>query len=113
MKQSLSKITAIFATGTAFLGSCCALPLLLLGLGAGSASLASSLAPFRPYFMGITFLLLGIAFYAVYGCKQTCEGEGACNMKSIRRTKILLWMATGLVLLFLIGPGIIARCILS
>ncbi|MBI4280592.1 mercury transporter MerT [Candidatus Uhrbacteria bacterium] len=113
MKQSVSKITAVFATGTAFLGSCCALPLLLLGLGVGSAGLATALAPFRPYMIGITVLLLGIAFYTVYGCKQTCEGEGVCDVKSIRRTKILLWAATGLVLLFLVGPGIIAQCILS
>lgn len=113
MKQSIPKITAIFATGTAFLGSCCALPLLLLGLGVGSAGLATTLAPFRPYMIGITFLLLGIAFYTVYGRKQTCEGEGVCDVKSIRRTKIMLWMATGLTLLFLVGPSIIANCILS
>ncbi|MBI4237545.1 MAG: mercury transporter MerT [Deltaproteobacteria bacterium] len=113
MKQSIPKITAIFATGTAFLGSCCALPLLLLGLGVGSAGLATSFAPFRPYMIGITFLLLGIAFYTVYGCKQTCEGIGACDVKNIRRTKIMLWVATGLALLFLVGPSIVARCILS
>lgn len=127
MKQHLSKITALFATGSAFLGSCCALPLLLLGLGVGGAGLATALAPFRPYMIGITFLLLGIAFYTVYGCKQTCdpttcldrkagfqpgnrwwgEGEGACDVKSIRRTKIMLWVATGLALLFLIGPQLI------
>ncbi len=112
MKQSVSKITAVFATGTAFLGSCCALPLLLLGLGVGSAGLATTLAPFRPYMIGITLVLLGIAFYTVYGCKQSCEG-GVCDVKNIRRTKIWLWIATGLALLFLIGPDIIARCILS
>lgn len=113
MKQSISKITALFATGTAFLGSCCALPLLLLGLGVGSAGLATTLAPFQPYLIGLTFLLLGVAFYTVYGCKQTCEGEGACDVKGIRRTKILLWVATGLALLFLVGPSIIAQCIQS
>lgn len=119
MKQHLSKITAIFATGTAFLGSCCALPLLLLGLGAGSAGLATTLAPFRPYMIGITCLLLGIAFYTVYGRKQICEGEGlpaggqgACDVNSMRRTKLMLWVATGLALLFLVGPSIIAQCIL-
>ena len=113
MKQNISKLTATLATGTAFLGSCCALPLLLLGLGIGSASLSTTLAPFRPYFIGITLVLLGVAFYTVYGCRQTCEGEGVCDVKSIRRTKMLLWIATGLALLFLIGPSIVAQCILS
>ncbi len=112
MKQSISKITAIFATGTAFFGSCCVLPLLLMGLGIGSAGLTTALAPFRPYLIGGTILLLGIAFYTVYGRKQNCECEGACDIKSIRRTKILLWVATGFSLLFLIGPELIARCFL-
>lgn len=103
---------ALFAIGTAFVGSCCALPFLLLSLGVGSAGLATAVAPFRPYMIGFTIVLLGTAFYRVYGRKQTCEG-GACDIKSIRRTKIWLWVATGLALLFLIGPDIIARCLLS
>lgn len=112
MKQSLSKIAAFFATGTALLGSCCALPLLLMALGVGGAGFASALAPFRPYMIGITFFLLGIAFYTVYGCKKTCEGDPSCDVKKIRRTKIMLWVATGLALLFLTGPNIV-QCVLS
>lgn len=113
MKHALSKITAFFATGTALLGSCCALPLLLMGLGVGGAGLATTLAPFRPYLIGVTFLLLGIGFYIVYGCKHTCAGEGACDSRKIRRTTIMLWVATGLALLFLVGPSIIAQCLLQ
>ncbi len=107
MKKSISKVAASLATVTAFFGSCCALPLLLLSLGVGSAGFASVFAPFRAYLIGITLLLLGIAFYAVYGCRQTCEGEGSCETKDIRRTKILLWIATILAFLFLLGPTII------
>lgn len=109
MKPSMAKCIAIFATGTALLGSCCALPLLLMGLGVGSAGFSAALAPFRPYMIGITFLLLGIVFVAVYGRARPCEGQGACNVQSIRRTKMLLWVATGLALLFLIGPNLITH----
>lgn len=112
MKQTLSKIAAFFAMGTAFLGSCCALPLLLMALGVGGAGFASALAPFRPIMIGITFVLLGVAFYTVYGCKQACAEDGTCDVKKIRRTKIMLWVATGLALLFLIGPSIF-QCALS
>lgn len=107
MKQKLTKLSALLAMGSAFLGSCCALPLLLLSVGVGSASLTTALVPFRPYFILVTFIFLAIAFYLVYGCKPVCEGKGACNIKSIRRTKILLWIATGLALLFLVGPTIV------
>lgn len=106
--MQLSRITAVGATIFAFFGSCCALPLLLLSLGIGSAGLASTLVPFRPYLIGATLLLLGVAFYAVYGCKETCVGDGMCDVKKIRRTKILLWVATGSALLFLVGPNLIA-----
>ena len=112
MKGKATQITAILATVTAFFGSCCALPLLLLGLGVGGAGLASTVAPFRPYLIGVTLLLLGIAFYAMSGRGRSCAEEESCDVKSVRRTKILLWIATGLVFLFLIGPDIIARFLL-
>lgn len=111
MKQTISKIAAVFGTGTAFLGSCCALPLLLLALGVGGAGFAAALAPIRPYMIGVTLVLLGIGFYTVYGCKQTCEDKGTCDVKRIRRTKIMLWVATVLALIFLIGPSIIVHCL--
>lgn len=107
MKQNTSKIMAVLATVTAFLGSCCALPLLLLGL-TGTVGFATALVPYRNYFIAVTIILLAIAFYFVYGCKTvTCEDSKLCGPKSQRITKILLWVSTGLVLLFLIGPQLI------
>lgn len=106
--KRLTRVSALLATGTAFLGSCCALPLLLLSLGVGSLGFAAALVPFRPYLTIVTLLLLGIAFYLVYGCKTVCEGKEACDIKSIRRTKILLWVAAGLAFIFLVGPSVIA-----
>lgn len=108
MKEHISKITAIFATGTAFLGSCCALPLLLLGL-TGTVGFATVLVPYQKYFTAITIILLAVAFYLVYGRKTvTCDNSKICSPKSQRVTKILLWISTGLALLFLIGPRLIA-----
>lgn len=113
MSEKLSRWAAGVATVAAFVGSCCALPLLLLSLGVGSMGFATALVPYRPYFMGAALLLLAVAFYFVYGRRQEC-GEGkACDLKSIRRTKILLWFSAGLALLFFFGPDLIARWFLS
>lgn len=113
MSQNLSKFAAGVATFTAFFGSCCALPLLLLSLGVGSMGLATALAPYRPYFIGATVLLLALAFYGVYGRKQECSDDKACDIKGVRRTKMLLWIATGSAWVFLFGPELIARFFLS
>lgn len=113
MKQTLSKAGAGLATMTAFFGSCCALPLLLMSLGVGSMGFAAALVPYQPYLTAATIMLLAAAFYLVYGRRQTCADKDACDVKSIKRTKILLWVATAFALLFLIGPSIIARFLLS
>jgi len=95
---------------TAFVGSCCALPLLLMGLGAGGMGFAAALAPYRSYFIGFTVLLLGTSFYFVYFKKTPpCDDTALCSIKSQKFTKIMLWVATVLALVFLIGPDIIAR----
>ena len=108
MKVNIPKVTATLATLTAFFGSCCALPLLLLGM-TGTVGFAAVLAPYQKYFTAITVILLAVAFYLVYGRKTTaCENPNFCSPKSQRVTKILLWISTGLALFFLIGPHIIA-----
>lgn len=112
MKQTLSKAGAVLATGTAFFGSCCALPLLLMSLGMGSMGFAAALVPYQTYLTIATIVLLATAFYLVYGHKQTCSNNEACDIKSIRRTKILLWVATGLALIFFVGPIVIAQFLL-
>lgn len=113
VKQNMSKISAILATVTALLGSCCALPLLLLGL-TGTVGFATVLVPYQGYFTAVTVVLLAVAFYFVYGQKTvTCEDPNLCSPKSQRVTKMLLWISTVLVLLFLIGPQLFTCLIAS
>lgn len=93
---------------TAFFGSCCALPILLLGL-TGTVGFASVLVPFQKYFTIGTVVLLGIAFYLVYGRKTAvCEDSTVCNPKSQRATKVLLWISAALAAGLLVGPYLIA-----
>ncbi len=114
-QMKISQMTAIGASVTAFFGSCCALPLLLLGL-TGTVGFTSVLAPYQKYFTIGTIILLGTAFYLVYGRKQqVClpagkagENPKLCSPRSQGLTKILLWISTALAAIFLIGPHLIA-----
>ncbi|HSA59218.1 MAG TPA: hypothetical protein VLJ37_05985 [bacterium] len=109
--MQLSRIAAVSAGVTAFFGSCCALPLLLLGL-TGTVGFASVLVPYQKYFTLGTVVLLGTAFYLVYGRNPVvCDppkADKVCNSKSQKITKVLLWVATALAAIFLIGPHFLA-----
>lgn len=106
--MQLSQITAVGASAAALFGSCCALPLFLLGL-TGTVGFASVLVPYQKYFTALTIVLLGTAFYLVYGKKQAvCEDAKLCNPTSQKWTKILLWISATLAAIFLIGPYLIA-----
>lgn len=106
--MQLARMTAIGASAAAFVGSCCALPLLLLGL-TGTVGFASVLVPYQNYFTILTIVLLGTAFYLVYGRKlPVCEDAKLCSPASQKWTKILLWTSTVLAAIFLIGPHLIA-----
>jgi len=88
------------AAFSAFFGSCCALPLLMLTL-TGTAGFAAQLVPYQKYFTLAALLFLAAAFYLVYGKKT---GGEVCSLRRRRATLILLWVSTLLVLVFLIGP---------
>lgn len=90
-----------FATGSiiaAFVASlCCLGPLLLGGVGLGAA-LIGTFAPLRPYFLGLSGVLLAAGFYFAYRKPKTsvsCDGEVCTPQSRTRRmAKPLLWLAT-------------------
>jgi len=83
---------------------CCIVP--VLGVVGGSSSLMSSvswLEPFRPFFIGGTFLLLGFAWYQTITTKKD---ECGCNEKpSFFKTKKFLGVVTVVSLLLLSFPS--------
>ncbi len=90
---------------------CCIGPLVLLALGVGGAWVGSltALEPFRPYFMGITFIFLGYAFYRIYrkpGAEECEPGSYCANPKSDKINKISLWSVTLLILILFSVPYI-------
>jgi mercuric ion transport protein len=74
---------------------CCIGPVLASLFGIGTFAGASSLDALRPYLLGLTGLLIAVAFYLAYRKKLMQCAEGNCAPK--HKNKILLWMTTALV----------------
>src|SRR5947208_4245917 len=80
--------------------SCCVFPVALSFLGASGLAFAAALTPYRPYFIGLTLLSLGTAFYFTYRPQRDCPPEEACAVPRRRKFQvILLWTVTALVVL--------------
>ncbi len=63
------------------------------------------LEPYRPFFLGLTVVLLGSAFYVTYrpAGGSTCAGNGSGTTSSNRVAKTVLWLTAAVVVL--VGPG--------
>ncbi len=95
--------TVVAAVGASL---CCIVPVAVVFLGVGSAALGAQLEPIRPFFMGLTVLLLGIAFYQVYKPnREDCEpGQSCARPEGQRRQRIIIWMAAILALVVAAFP---------
>jgi len=100
----------------AFLASiCCIGPVVFAALGVGvgatgflanTAGVLKALLPYRPLFIGLTMILLGISFYLAYR-KPTVGGVScqACVPASgVRPNRWLLWIITGLAVVLMLAP---------
>ncbi len=94
------KIGVVGAIGAALLASvCCIGPVVLAGLGIGAVAAAQSFAPYRPWFLAITVVFLGLGFYFAYHRPKqaACEGEVCETPRIARWGRPLLWLATVMV----------------
>lgn len=115
-KWSLASIAG--AVLSAFLASlCCLGPLVFAVLGIGGAGLLVKFEPYRPYFTVLTLGLLGAGFYFTYRAPRraaktasTAGGaECACEHPTSNKVgKVMLWLATLLVIGFLGFPYVAA-----
>ncbi len=74
---------------------CCIGPLAIVLLGVNGAILAAGFKPYRFYLLGASVVLLGFAFWSVYGGRRVRDGA-TCPMRAGRWTKVVLWTALGL-----------------
>jgi mercuric ion transport protein len=83
---------------------CCILPLAVAVLGVGSAALGAKLEPFRPWFAGLTVVLLGFALYRAYR-PVPCAPDGLCAVPaSRRRQRTVLWIVAAVALALMAFP---------
>lgn len=88
--------------GAVLLSSCCIAPLVLITLGASGAWIGqlTAMKAYQPVFLLFTTGFLGYGFWRVYGkSNQQCADESCAMPRSDRILKVVLWAATGLVLL--------------
>jgi hypothetical protein len=80
--------------------SCC-LPVGTFLAAAGLAGTSAFMDSARPYFLGLSLLLLGFGFWQTYGAKS-------CPARKNRAAVLLLWFAVGMVLILFLFPQAIA-----
>ncbi len=89
--------------GAVLASSCCIVPIVLLSLGISGAWIGNltALAPYKPYFVAATVILLGAGYWQVYvKPRRACATGSYCaNPSSGRITKAALWIATVVVVL--------------
>lgn len=99
-----SVVTAIVAS------LCCLGPTVLAVLGVGSLGAFAAFEKYRPYFIGLTALLLGLAFYLAYRKRQVRCEDGTCKVEGAGKwNKIGIWGATVLAALAIAYPYLAAK----
>lgn len=94
---------------------CCIGPLVFAALGVGiggtglladTAGFLKGLLPYRPWFIGLTVLLLGVSFYlACRKLTSACAPGSICaSRETTRASRVLLWVVTAIALVLVLAP---------
>lgn len=86
---------------------CCVVPLVLLLLGISGSWIGSlsAMEPFRPYFIALTLLFLGLAARKLYSRPNACEPGTLCATPGVqRRQRVMFWIVAVLLLALLAVP---------
>jgi mercuric ion transport protein len=103
--SSLSAMgSSLVATTTAF---CCVGPAVIAVLGTTGAIAAARLAPYRPYFILGSILLLGLGFWLAYRPRPGCIGK-TCATRTAKITRVLLFLAVLITMVAILLPNFIS-----
>jgi mercuric ion transport protein len=97
-------------TGGVFAGLaaslCCIGPLLSLTLGLGSFAASTWFAQWRPVFLGVSFVLLGLAWYLTYRRPKVDCADESCARPPGKAARIGLWVGTLVALAAAVYPSL-------
>ncbi len=107
--MSTSPVTTMISSVVAGIvaSTCCLGPLILLTLGVSGSWIGnlSAMEPYRPIFMGITLIFLGLAFRKLYRVPQACAVDKPCaRPDNLRKQRIILWLVSIFVLAVMSFP---------
>lgn len=86
---------------------CCVGPLVLLAFGIGGTWVGSltAMEPYRPIFIGLTLLFLGLAFRKLYLVSQSCTpGTPCADPRTVQSQRLTFWIVAVLLLGLLAVP---------
>lgn len=107
-KTALSTVGSVVTAVVASL--CCIGPAVLAIAGAGSLSAFSAFETYRPYFIGVTVLLLGSAFYLTYRKREVKCEDGSCKIQGAGKwNKLGVWSAAIIAVLAISYPYLAAK----
>ena len=89
---------------------CCVAPLVLVGLGIGGAwvSTLTALAPYRPIFIGLTLLFLGLGLRKLYWATRECSPDTTCaDPRILKRQRMTFWIVAVPLLALLAFPWVV------
>ena len=116
MSETSSRLPLLAAMAAAVGASlCCLAPLLLALMGIGGAWISSltALDPYRPVFIGMAVVAIGIGAWRVHRPIESCAPGDACASPATRRRQqILFWSLSAIVLALLASPWLIAWAVL-
>ena len=112
MRSPLNAKTALFGGMLASIGAsaCCVGPLLLLSLGIGGAWIGNlaALEPYRPVFIALVLVFLGLAFRQLYFVKQSCDSQANCAAdRTWKAQRLIFWITAPLMLGFIAVPWLV------
>jgi len=81
--------------------TCCLGPLILVMLGFTGAWIGSLsvLEPYRPLFLGVALLTLGLAGRRIFRPAQVCDADGTCSTPRSRRNQKIFFAAIAVLAL--------------
>ena len=88
---------------------CCVVPFVFALLGVGGTWLSSLtvLEPYRPIFVGLTLVFLGVGAWRLYRPASMCPPGETCAVPSVRRRqRIIFWLMAIPMLALLAFPWI-------